>query len=116
MKSGVSTVNGNLWGRGGDKACVAYSIIAKAIACPLAGGGEIEFVVFPAVDRSNESFAAGMLPEAVSSDGWARNGQFEVGGVAAKVVAQHQVTVVDQTCADFDRADGGARGARVTKQ
>ena len=53
--------------RGGwRKGWVALTVSGKAIVCPLAGGGKVEFEVVFVVDRSNEGFAAGVLPQAVA--------------------------------------------------
>lgn len=109
-------MNGDFRGGRGNKCCVAYSVIAEAIVCPLARWREIEFLVFQAVDRSNEGFAAGMLPKAVGGRSRARKWQHEVVRVTVKLVAQRQSAVVDQSDAGFNRAHGATRAGRVAKQ
>ena len=59
----------DLRGRGRGETHVALPVVGKAIVGPLQGGREVEFSVFLAVDRSNEGFAAGVLPQTIGSRG-----------------------------------------------
>lgn len=87
LKAVVQMADGDLRSGRDNEGWVTHPVVGKAVVCPLSGGGEIEFPVFPTVDRSDEGFAASVLPETIGFSGWAFDGQQDVGRVAVKTVA-----------------------------
>ena len=64
-----AAVESDLWRDRWNEPKIALAAGGEAIVCPLAGRREVEFTVFRAVDRSNEGFETGVLPQTIAGGG-----------------------------------------------
>lgn len=93
---------------GWRKGWIALSILAKAIVCPLAGRGKVEFEVVFGVDRSNEDFTASVLPQTIAGARHLVWRHPNIRRVANDAIAQRQPAIAGELKADLDCTDWSA--------
>lgn len=99
-----------------NEAGIALTIIGEAVGRPLPRWREIEFPVFGAVDRSNECFAAGVLPETIGLGRDSGSRKPDAERVARQAVAQCQFSGFGQRGAGRDAVYRGTVANGVAEQ